>query len=143
MAKGKKYRNSARRFDPDQLHTVEEAVDLAKSLASATFDESVDMVVRLGIDPRKADQALRGTVALPSGTGRDVRVAVFAEGEAAQAAHDQPVPLELERAVQAKAVAAVAVYVDEAKLRIVVAQRRLLRGLCEGEAVRQHEAGYQ
>jgi len=60
-----------------------EAVDLVKSLASAGFDESVELAVRLGVDPRKADQMVRGTVALPSGTGKDVRVAVFAAGDAA------------------------------------------------------------
>ncbi len=57
-----------------------------KTLASAKFDESVDFVVRLGVDPRKADQIVRGTVALPAGTGKDVRVAVFAPGDAAAAA---------------------------------------------------------
>ena len=54
-----------------------------KTLAPAKFDETVEMVVRLGVDPRKADQMVRGTVSLPSGTGKDVRVAVFAAGEAA------------------------------------------------------------
>jgi large subunit ribosomal protein L1 len=86
--KGKKYRDALARFDRTQLHSIPEAVELAKSLAAAKFDETVELVVRLGVDPRKADQALRGTVALPSGTGRDVRVAVFAEGEAAAAARD-------------------------------------------------------
>jgi large subunit ribosomal protein L1 len=59
---------------------------LVKSLASAKFDETVELVVRLGVDPRKADQVVRGTVALPSGTGKEVRVAVFAAGEAANEA---------------------------------------------------------
>jgi large subunit ribosomal protein L1 len=59
-----------------------------KGLAPAKFDETVELAVRLGVDPRKADQIVRGTVALPSGTGKDVRVAVFAQGEAAQAARD-------------------------------------------------------
>ena len=59
-----------------------------KSLASANFDETVELVVRLAVDPRKAEEALRGTVALPSGSGKDVRVAVFAAGEAATAARD-------------------------------------------------------
>jgi large subunit ribosomal protein L1 len=88
MAKGKKYHDAAARYDRAALHTLTEAVDLAKSLAPARFDETVELVTRLGVDPRKADQALRGTVALPSGTGKDVRVAVFTEGEPAQQARD-------------------------------------------------------
>src|SRR5205807_56388 len=62
------------------------AIDLVKSLASAKFDETVELAVRLGVDPRRADQIVRGTVALPAGTGKDVRVAVFASGEAAEQA---------------------------------------------------------
>jgi large subunit ribosomal protein L1 len=58
-------------------------VELAKNLASAKFDESIELAVRLGVDPRKADQMVRGTVGLPAGTGKDVRVAVFAAGDAA------------------------------------------------------------
>jgi large subunit ribosomal protein L1 len=88
MAKGKKYTDAMKRFDVGSLHSFSESVDLVKSLASATFDESVDVVVRLGVDPRKADQVVRGTVALPSGTGKDVRVAVFAAGDAATAAKE-------------------------------------------------------
>jgi large subunit ribosomal protein L1 len=80
---GKKYADAARKFDRDRLHTPNEALELAKSLSSAKFDESVELAVRLGVDPRKADQMVRGTVALPSGTGKDVRVAVFAAGDAA------------------------------------------------------------
>ena len=86
MPKGKKYTDAAKRFDREQLHTAVEAVDLVKQLAPAKFDETVELAVRLGVDPRKADQIVRGTVALPSGTGKDVRVAVFANGEAADAA---------------------------------------------------------
>ena len=85
---GKKYADAAKKFDRDQLFTPTEALALVKSLASAKFDETVDIAVRLGVDPRKADQMVRGTVALPSGTGKDVRVAVFAVGEAAQEARD-------------------------------------------------------
>ncbi len=88
MAKGKKYIDATKRYDRDQLFTPTEALGLVKSLASAGFDESVEIAVRLGVDPRKADQMVRGTVALPSGTGKDVRVAVFAQGAAAQAARD-------------------------------------------------------
>jgi large subunit ribosomal protein L1 len=88
MAPGKKYRDAQKRFDRDRLQTPPEALDLIRSLASANFDETVELVVRLGVDPRKADQIVRGTVALPSGTGKDVRVAVFAAGEAATAARE-------------------------------------------------------
>jgi large subunit ribosomal protein L1 len=85
---GKKFTDAAKKFDRDQLFTPAEALGMVKSLASAGFDETVEFAVRLGVDPRKADQMVRGTVALPSGTGRTVRVAVFAAGEAAQAARD-------------------------------------------------------
>jgi large subunit ribosomal protein L1 len=88
MAKGKKYIDAAKRFNRDQFFAPTEALELAKSLASAKFDETIELAVRLGVDPRKADQMVRGTVALPAGTGKDVRVAVFAAGEAAQAARD-------------------------------------------------------
>ncbi len=88
MAKGKKYSDAARRYDRQRHHGAPEAIELVKSLASANFDETVELVVRLGVDPRKADQMIRGTVALPSGTGKDVRVAVFAQGEAATQARE-------------------------------------------------------
>ncbi len=88
MAKGKKYSDASRRYDRDHLHAPNEALDLVKSLASASFDESIDIVIRLGVDPRKADQIVRGTVPLPAGTGKDVRVAVFATGDAATAAKE-------------------------------------------------------
>jgi large subunit ribosomal protein L1 len=83
---GKKYRDSAKRFDRDNLHSAAEAIDIVKSIANKSFDESVEAAIRLGVDPRKADQMVRGTVALPAGTGKDVRVAVFAQGDAAAAA---------------------------------------------------------
>lgn len=85
---GKKYADSIKTFDRDQQFTPTEALSMVKTMAKAKFDETVDIAVRLGVDPRKADQMVRGTVALPSGTGKDVRVAVFAAGEAAQAARD-------------------------------------------------------
>src|SRR6184192_993751 len=84
--KGKKLMDASRKFDREQLHTPTEALDLAKQLAPAKFDETVEMAVRLGVDPRKADQVVRGTVSLPSGTGKPVRVAVFAAGPAAEEA---------------------------------------------------------
>jgi large subunit ribosomal protein L1 len=86
MAKGKKFTDAAKKFDRDQLFSPVEALDLVKGLGTAKFDESIELAIRLGVDPRKADQIVRGTVALPSGTGKDVRVAVFANGEAAEAA---------------------------------------------------------
>ena len=85
---GKKHTDALKTFDRDQFFTPTEALGIVKNMASAKFDESVDVAVRLGVDPRKADQMVRGTVALPSGTGKDVRVAVFAAGEAAQEARD-------------------------------------------------------
>jgi large subunit ribosomal protein L1 len=83
---GKKYADSLKAFDRDRFYSPTEAVQIAKTTATAKFDENVDVVFRLGVDPRKADQMVRGTVALPAGTGKDVRVAVFAAGEAAEAA---------------------------------------------------------
>src|SRR5262245_28009842 len=88
MAQGKKYRDALKRFDRERLHSPSEALELVRSLAKANFDETVELVVRLGVDPRKADQIVRGTVALPAGTGKDVRVAVFAAGEAATQARE-------------------------------------------------------
>jgi large subunit ribosomal protein L1 len=84
--RGKKYTDAVKRFDRTHSYPPAEAIDLVKSLAKAKFDESVEMAVRLGVDPRKADQVVRGTVALPSGTGKPVRVAVFASGPAAEEA---------------------------------------------------------
>jgi large subunit ribosomal protein L1 len=82
--RGKKYVDATRRFDRTRTYAPSEAFDLVKSLARARFDESVEIAVRLGVDPRKADQVIRGTVSLPSGTGKPVRVAVFAAGPAAE-----------------------------------------------------------
>ncbi|HKY15699.1 MAG TPA: 50S ribosomal protein L1 [Microthrixaceae bacterium] len=86
MAKGKKYLDATKRYDREQLHSPQEAVALVKSLSTRNFDETVEVSIRLGVDPRKADQMVRGTVALPSGTGTDVRIAVFAVGDAAREA---------------------------------------------------------
>jgi large subunit ribosomal protein L1 len=83
---GKKFADALKKFDRDQFYTPTEALGLVKTMASAKFDESIDAALRLGVDPRKADQMVRGTVALPAGTGKDVRVAVFATGEAADEA---------------------------------------------------------
>jgi large subunit ribosomal protein L1 len=85
---GKKHEDALKRFDRDRFYSPTEALSLVKEMASAGFDESVDVAVRLGVDPRKADQMVRGTVALPAGTGKDVRVAVFAAGEKAAEARE-------------------------------------------------------
>jgi large subunit ribosomal protein L1 len=86
--RGKKYIDATRRFDRAEIHTPAEALGLVKSLSSRNFDETVEAAFRLGVDPRKADQMLRGAVSLPNGTGKSVRVAVFAQGPAAQEAKD-------------------------------------------------------
>jgi len=83
VQRGKKYRAAMERFDRQHLYGVGEAVDLVKELAPASFDETVELAVRLGVDPRKADQIVRGTLSLPAGTGRTARVVAFAAGEAA------------------------------------------------------------
>jgi large subunit ribosomal protein L1 len=83
---GKKYVDATRRFDRQRLHPPPEALDLVKSLSKRSFDETVEAAFRLGVDPRKADQMIRGTVSLPHGTGKSVRVAVFAAGDAAREA---------------------------------------------------------
>lgn len=84
--RGKRYSDAARRYDRQRLHTPGEAVDILKTLPHTRFDETVELAVRLGVDPRRADQIVRGTVALPAGTGKDVRVVVFAAGAAAEEA---------------------------------------------------------
>ena len=86
--KGKRYSDAVQRYDKQHPHSADEGVELAKSLASAKFDETLELAARLGVDPRKAEQMIRGTVSLPSGTGTDVRVAVFAQGEAATQASE-------------------------------------------------------
>ncbi|HUI48501.1 MAG TPA: 50S ribosomal protein L1 [Acidimicrobiia bacterium] len=88
MPKSKKYVDATRRYDKQELHEPAAAFELVKSMANKKFDETVEAAFRLGVDPRKADQMLRGTVSLPAGTGKDVRVAVFAAGDAAQEARD-------------------------------------------------------
>jgi large subunit ribosomal protein L1 len=83
---GKAYNEAVKKYDRDELYPPAEALSLVKSLATKKFDETVELAVRLGVDPRKADQMIRGTVSLPHGTGKDVRVAVFAQGDAAREA---------------------------------------------------------
>ena len=86
MKRSKAYRAALENFDPDQLYSPEAALTVVKKNASAKFDETVEVAIRLGVDPRKADQMVRGTVSLPNGTGKTVRVAVFAVGEKAEQA---------------------------------------------------------
>ena len=88
MKHGKKYTNALAQVDREELLSVTEAVDKVKALATAKFDETVELAVRLGVDPRKAEQIVRGTLSLPAGTGKTNRVAVFAAGEAAPSARD-------------------------------------------------------
>ncbi len=82
MAKrGKKYRESLQKVDRKKRYSFDEAVQLALDCSYASFDETLDLAVRLGVDPRHADQMVRGTVVLPNGVGKKIRVAVFAKGE--------------------------------------------------------------
>ncbi|HMM29103.1 MAG: 50S ribosomal protein L1 [Chloroflexota bacterium] len=88
MAHGKKYLEAAQKIDRDELYTPEDAIRLVKETAYAKFDETVELHLRLGIDPRHSDQQIRTTVLLPHGLGKTVRVLVFAEGEAARIAQE-------------------------------------------------------
>lgn len=83
---GKKYRAALEKIDAEKAYPLNEAVALLKEIAFARFNESVDLDLRLGVDPRHADQQVRGTVSLPHGTGKTVRVAVFAKGDKAREA---------------------------------------------------------
>jgi large subunit ribosomal protein L1 len=85
---GKKTVDAQRRYDREQLFAPTEAIDLVKAMATRKFDETVEAAFRLGVDPRKADQMIRGTVSLPNGTGKSARVAVFAAGDAAREAQE-------------------------------------------------------
>ncbi|MGJ6980104.1 50S ribosomal protein L1 [Aestuariimicrobium soli] len=88
MKRSKAYNAAAEAINEDQLYSAEQAVVLVKQGAAAKFDETVDVAMRLGVDPRKADQMVRGTVNLPHGTGKTARVLVFATGEKAEAARE-------------------------------------------------------
>ena len=88
MALSKKYKEAAAKIEAGKSYAPLEAVALVKEIATANFDETVEAHFRLGIDTRQADQQLRGTVSLPNGSGKTVRVAVFAEGDAARAAEE-------------------------------------------------------
>ena len=86
MAKSKVYEAAAAKIDRDKVYTSAEAVVLAKETGSKKFDSTVEVALKLSVDPRKADQMVRGTVMLPHGTGKTARVVVFATGPAAEAA---------------------------------------------------------
>ena len=86
MQRSKSYRTAAETIDQDTVYSPVEAVRLAKAGSRKKFDETVEVAMRLGVDPRKADQMVRGAVSLPKGTGKTVRVAVFAKGEKARQA---------------------------------------------------------
>lgn len=83
---GKKYAEAVKNVDQEQFYDPSEAVALVKKMATAKFDETVEVAVRLGVDPRKQDQAVRGVVVLPHGTGKTKRVLVFAKGDKAKEA---------------------------------------------------------
>lgn len=85
---GKRYRAAAEAIDVDAMYSVTDAVKLVKSNATSKFDETVEIAVNLGVDPKYADQMVRGVVSLPSGTGKDVRVAVFARDAKAEEAKE-------------------------------------------------------
>ncbi len=88
MAAGKRYRAAAEAVESEKAYTVTEAVKLVKANATSKFDETVEIAVNLGVDPKYADQMVRGVVSLPSGTGKDVRVAVFARDAKADEARE-------------------------------------------------------
>ena len=82
----KRFKKAIEGVDADKAYTVEEAVKLIKSRATAKFDETIELSMNLGVDPKHADQMVRGVCSLPSGTGRSLRVAVFAKGAKAEEA---------------------------------------------------------
>lgn len=86
MKHGKRYVDSAKQIDSKNLYDIAEAVELVKSTAKAKFDEAIDVSIRLGVDPRHADQQVRGAIVLPHGTGKNIRVLVFAKGDKAEEA---------------------------------------------------------
>src|SRR5260370_25848124 len=85
---GKKYREAAKKIDPEKRYSLEEAVKIVAANKVAKFDETVEMAIRLNVDPRQADQNVRGTVVLPNGTGRTARVLVLTKGEKEREARD-------------------------------------------------------
>jgi large subunit ribosomal protein L1 len=88
MKRGKRYQDSEKLIDNAKLYEPAEALEIIEKTANAKFDETIELSVRLGVDPRHADQQVRGTVVLPNGTGKNVRVLVFADGDAAKEAQE-------------------------------------------------------
>lgn len=86
--RGKKYIEAAKKVDREKTYSLTEAAELLKETGKAKFDETADISIKLGVDPRKADQMVRGTVLLPHGTGKEVKILVFAKGEKEQEARD-------------------------------------------------------
>lgn len=86
MAKSKRMRALREKIEPNRLYPIDEALNMLKDGSSVKFAESVDVAINLGVDPRKSDQVVRGSTVLPNGTGKDVRVAVFAQGDNAEKA---------------------------------------------------------
>lgn len=86
--RGKRYENAAAKIEADRLYSPAEAMGLVKDTVTVSFDATIDLALRLGVDPRKADQMVRGSVALPHGTGKTARVAVMADGAKAQEGRD-------------------------------------------------------
>jgi large subunit ribosomal protein L1 len=86
MHSSKRYRAAREKIDPEQTYGLDQAVALLKDLPGAQFDETVEIAMKLGVDPKKSDQAVRGTISLPKGIGKTLRVIVFAEGEQAEQA---------------------------------------------------------
>jgi large subunit ribosomal protein L1 len=79
MNRGKRYAEALKAYDRDRLYSPTEAIELTKTLAKARFDETIELAVRLGVDPRRADQIVRGSLSLPAGTGRSVRTSAWRE----------------------------------------------------------------
>jgi len=88
MKRSRRYLENAKKVDPDKAYTVDEAVGVVKSFRDGKLDETVEIAFHLGVDPKKPDQAVRGTISLPKGIGRSLRVVVFAEGELAAKARE-------------------------------------------------------
>jgi len=86
--RGKKYQDSIKAVDREKLYDIKEAIDLVQETAKANFDETIEMHIRLGVDPRHADQQVRGAIVLPHGTGKTKKVLVFAKGEKAAEAEE-------------------------------------------------------
>jgi large subunit ribosomal protein L1 len=86
MAKSRRYKEAVKKVDREKLYDVKEAFELAKELATANFDETIELSAKLGVNPKHADQNIRGTVVLPEGTGQEITLVVFAKGEKAKEA---------------------------------------------------------